>query len=919
MDNWHRGYNPRDFLRNVDVEKLIRRNETDSENIINILGSPCVLCGSVIGPGLMLNDKTYLCKDCFKVISETNYPEIYEKQYREYLAESHAYYEAKWKFRAKVKEKIEKVDRFNVLIFFTFMMIVIKIWLIVLPIAIYIVITQYKNKLNALMEDWDAKFKKPIKPELYHFHHPLAILSERDKKIMEVFNNWPGVPPFWDYLKQVVKERDNNHCQVTGCPSRVPLHVHHIIPKSEGGKHIPDNLVTLCCFHHALEPSAGHNFVWSNLKNDFFTMVRSFRRRNPVNPGYHIVKAFVRNRELVRFEDIINISNYYKYSCPECESRDLEYEITEKEVIVNCKRCGNNWIGDRKLAEEVGPNLAELLIVNNNAGKWKPRWDMLEERKKSFLMKTGSCNAKLNSTQDNHQKEEDKRQNRHNETKKLCKKVEEEEKGHQEAAKQNKISTVQRNKIEQYKLGRKYHFGIGVKQDYKVAVKWYKLAAEQGYVSAQFNLGYAYYSGVGVLQDYEKAAKWFRSAAEQGYVQAQHYLGWCCYNGNGVIQDIKEAVKWYKLAAEQGYVSAQFNLGYAYYNGEGVLQDYEKAVKWFRLAAEQGHAKSQNYLGFCYNNGEGVKLDRKEAIKWYKLAAEQGNVSAQYNLGYAYYSGKGVLQDYEEAVKWFRLAAEQGHAKSQNYFGYCYNYGKGIILDRKEAIKWYKLAAEQGDVTAQYNLGFCYENGDGVIQDYKEALKWYKSSAEQGDADAQFSLGNCIYHGFGIIKDNNMAVKWFRLAAEQGQEEAQSKLEQYYKKNRESNDLDQEEAAKWYRSAAEKGDVDAKFNLGVCYEFGRGVNQDYKEAVKWYRSAAEKGHTTAQNILGVCYETGTGVGQNYQEAYKWYLISCSNISGDLFYEASLNKNTVKKYLNKEQIVIAEREVKEIQGRIDGGK
>ena len=44
---------------------------------------------------------------------------------------------------------------------------------------------------------------------------------------------------------------------------------------------------------------------------------------------------------------------------------------------------------------------------------------------------------------------------------------------------------------------------------------------------------------------------------------------------------------------------------------------------------------------------------------------------------------------------------------------------------------------------------------------------------------------------------------------------------------------------KRYRKAAEQGDAEAQNRLGVCYEYGKGVPQDYQEAVKWYRKAVE--------------------------------------------------------------------------------
>ena len=74
-----------------------------------------------------------------------------------------------------------------------------------------------------------------------------------------------------------------------------------------------------------------------------------------------------------------------------------------------------------------------------------------------------------------------------------------------------------------------------------------------------------------------------------------------------------------------------------------------------------------------------------------------------------------------------------------------------------------------------------------------------------------------------------------------------------------------------YRKAAEQGDATAQFNLGVIYDNGRGVPQDFKQAVAWWRKAAEQGHVDAQYNLGVRYGNGQGVPQDYQRAYAWFL------------------------------------------------
>ena len=62
--------------------------------------------------------------------------------------------------------------------------------------------------------------------------------------------------------------------------------------------------------------------------------------------------------------------------------------------------------------------------------------------------------------------------------------------------------------------------GEGVPQDYKEAVKWWRLAAEKGYADAQFFLGIAYNTGKGVQQDFVQAYAWLNFAASQGDDQA---------------------------------------------------------------------------------------------------------------------------------------------------------------------------------------------------------------------------------------------------------------------------------------------------------------------------------------------------------------------------------------------------------------
>ena len=62
-----------------------------------------------------------------------------------------------------------------------------------------------------------------------------------------------------------------------------------------------------------------------------------------------------------------------------------------------------------------------------------------------------------------------------------------------------------------------YRDGEGVPQNYKEAVRWYRKAAEQGYVRTQYTLGVMYRDGEGVPKDLVCRFVLENNSAAQGY------------------------------------------------------------------------------------------------------------------------------------------------------------------------------------------------------------------------------------------------------------------------------------------------------------------------------------------------------------------------------------------------------------------
>lgn len=116
--------------------------------------------------------------------------------------------------------------------------------------------------------------------------------------------------------------------------------------------------------------------------------------------------------------------------------------------------------------------------------------------------------------------------------------------------------------------------------------------------------------------------------------------------------------------------------------------------------------------------------------------------------------------------------------------------------------------------------------------------------------------------------DFETARKHWEPLAEQGRVAAQLGLGMIYDRGQ-GVPQDYAEATRWYRLAAEQGDAVAQSNLAAMYADGKGVQQDYAEAIHWFRLAAAQGDAVAQCRLGRMYADGRGVPQDYVLAHMW--------------------------------------------------
>lgn len=188
-----------------------------------------------------------------------------------------------------------------------------------------------------------------------------------------------------------------------------------------------------------------------------------------------------------------------------------------------------------------------------------------------------------------------------------------------------------------------------------------RAAAERGDVTAQFSLGSFYGKPDCETTNHTEAVKWYRLAAQNGHPEAHGKLGFrYSVGGYGTPKNLAEAIRYYTRGVELGDAYCQHNLAVLYVDGEGVTKDLPKGLRLLRMAANQGFSHSLRCLANMYHSGEGVRVNHAEAFRLWQRAAEGGDAESQFNLGLCLRDGIGSNRDPVEAAKWIRRANAQG-------------------------------------------------------------------------------------------------------------------------------------------------------------------------------------------------------------------------------------------------------------------
>jgi TPR repeat protein len=146
-----------------------------------------------------------------------------------------------------------------------------------------------------------------------------------------------------------------------------------------------------------------------------------------------------------------------------------------------------------------------------------------------------------------------------------------------------------------------------------------------------------------------------------------------------------------------------------------------------------------------------------------------------------------LQQNYDAAFKILFRLAKSGDIKAQRIIGDAYLSGKGVDLDPTKAIFWFKKGIKQKDGVSAYQLGLIYHPASVGCETVKKSLK--------------------------------LSNQYFELAVD------------------------------FFKDKIKENDCEAMHWLGLCYQLGQGVSQDFNKSIYWLEQAFDRGYLFSANDL----------------------------------------------------------------------
>lgn len=182
--------------------------------------------------------------------------------------------------------------------------------------------------------------------------------------------------------------------------------------------------------------------------------------------------------------------------------------------------------------------------------------------------------------------------------------------------------------IAAYLLGILYEKGKGVSVDYLKAFNYFLKGAQAGNAACQYALYLYYKDGTGCVKDVGAALKWLKVAADNGDADAMADWAYhCCVEIDP--PRFSEGFAYFSKAAEQGHERGKLMLAFCYENGWGVTLNIEQAKKIYKELMDSGDESAKENYERIIGNEQRQRQDKQRADAARRQQAEEQKARAE--------------------------------------------------------------------------------------------------------------------------------------------------------------------------------------------------------------------------------------------------------------------------------------------------
>lgn len=267
---------------------------------------------------------------------------------------------------------------------------------------------------------------------------------------------------------------------------------------------------------------------------------------------------------------------------------------------------------------------------------------------------------------------------------------------------------------------------IDIGKDLAGGVFLLKEAAEKQLPAANHFLGRCYFRGIGIGEDYKMALVHFQAAADRGFTTSQlivaHFYAYGLtgpakidlalrYANLALLQEKEKAsekiAEYEQLLINQSKVTKQpiaknSNNSVPSPTSPSLIEPPPLPPEPIGLPELPSFSPVANRLPSVYENIQSNDSVLSPKVTLTKSSSEEGLQDLA--LAKQHYFGRGSNLDIKRAFQLFSQSASSGNPEAARYLGIMYLRGKGVEKDSRKALEWFTKAAAGGDELAKKNV-----------------------------------------------------------------------------------------------------------------------------------------------------------------------------------------------------------------------